>query len=71
MSDYRRFRHYKGEVYQLLIDNAKLEADGTIVCVYQHEETGSVYVRPRKEFEELIPNPNGANLIHRFQLVTT
>ncbi len=66
-----RFRHYKGEVYILLIGDAKLEADGTIVCVYQHEETGNVYVRPRKEFEEMVANPKGADLIPRFQLVTT
>ncbi len=58
MSDRQRYRHYKGEVYILLIDNAKLECDGTIVCVYESETTGTIYVRPREEFFSLVTNPN-------------
>jgi hypothetical protein len=46
----RRYRHYKGGVYELVCE-ATLEADGSLVMVYRGAD-GVTWVRPRLAFFE-------------------
>ncbi|CAN7498146.1 DUF1653 domain-containing protein [Massilia sp. LjRoot122] len=52
MSPARRYRHYKGGIYELVCE-AVLEADHTPVMVYRGQD-GAVWVRPRAAFFETV-----------------
>ncbi|MCA1247091.1 DUF1653 domain-containing protein [Massilia sp. MS-15] len=52
MSAARHYRHYKGGLYELLVE-AVLEADHTPVMVYRGQD-GKVWVRPRAAFFETV-----------------
>ena len=48
----RRYRHYKGGIYELVCE-AVMEADQTPVMVYRGGD-GAVWVRPRAAFFETV-----------------
>ncbi|KFI08686.1 DUF1653 domain-containing protein [Massilia sp. BSC265] len=48
----RRYRHYKGGIYELVCE-AVMEADHTPVMVYRGQD-GAVWVRPRAAFFETV-----------------
>ena len=52
-----RYRHYKGGLYELVCE-ATLEADLTPLIVYRAQD-GSVWVRPRDVFFELVTTADG------------
>lgn len=45
-----RYRHYKGRLYDVLADGARIEADLTSAVVYRCVSDGSVWVRPYADF---------------------
>jgi hypothetical protein len=47
------YRHYKGGVYELLHE-ATLESDLTPMVVYRAVANGTVWIRPRAVFHELV-----------------
>jgi hypothetical protein len=58
-----RYRHYKGGLYDLVCE-ATLEADLTPLIVYRSHD-GSVWVRPRDVFFELVTGIDGEQ-VQRF-----
>lgn len=49
---YQRVRHVKtGGIYRVIC-GGRLEADLTRIVVYQSEQTGETWVRPRSEFTD-------------------
>lgn len=52
-----RYRHYKGGLYDLVCE-ATLEADLTPLIVYRAQD-GSVWVRPRAVFFEMVEGADG------------
>lgn len=52
MAAARRYRHYKGGIYELVCE-AVMEADQTPVMVYRGQD-GAVWVRPRAAFFETV-----------------
>ena len=48
----KRYRHYKGGIYELVCE-AVMEADHTPVMVYRGQD-GAVWVRPRAAFFETV-----------------
>ncbi len=45
------YKHIKsGGLYEIIAEDATLEADFTTVVVYQNVETGAIWVRPVGEF---------------------
>lgn len=52
MAAARRYRHYKGGIYELVCE-AVMESDGTPVMVYRGQD-GAVWVRPRAAFFETV-----------------
>lgn len=52
MTAARRYRHYKGGIYELVCE-AVMEADHAPVVVYRGQD-GSVWVRPRAVFFETV-----------------
>jgi hypothetical protein len=52
LSEARRYRHYKGGIYELVCE-AVMEADHTPVMVYRGQD-GAVWVRPRAMFFETV-----------------
>jgi hypothetical protein len=48
-----RYRHYKGGLYEVLYE-ATLESDLSPMIVYRAVVNGTVWVRPREVFFELV-----------------
>ncbi len=49
----KRYRHYKGGIYEFVCE-AKLESDPSIIMVVYRSQDGSVWTRPRDVFFELV-----------------
>lgn len=52
MENGMRFRHYKGEIYELVCE-AVMEADHTPLIVYK-AANGSIWCRPKSVFFEMV-----------------
>jgi hypothetical protein len=67
-----KWRHYKGNVYTLLTPAIR-ESDGTEEVVYQAQETEDqqpvVYVRPKKEWEEVLGDDEEGTRFFRFEKI--
>lgn len=48
------FKHYKGNYYLVLIDNAKLESNEEEMVVYKSLKDSQIWIRPKKQFFEKI-----------------
>lgn len=49
----RFYQHYKGGIYQLLFEG-KMESTGEVVVIYR-SGLGQIFVRPKPEFFEKLP----------------
>ncbi|NUU96857.1 hypothetical protein XO11_00550 [Marinitoga sp. 1138] len=44
------YKHYKGNLYELITDNAKLEKTDERMVIYKSLITGQIWIRPYDEF---------------------
>ncbi|MDR4987180.1 DUF1653 domain-containing protein [Bacillus cereus] len=63
------YRHYKSGLYRTLSEVAYHSETGEEMVVYISVETGKVWVRPSKMFDELVTIENG-ELVPRFKEVS-
>jgi len=59
-----KYRHFKGGVYDLVCE-AKLESNPLIVMVVYRAHDGSIWVRPRDVFYELLEHDG--KIVRRFE----
>jgi hypothetical protein len=59
-----KYRHFKGEIYELVCE-AKLESNPQIIMVIYRSPDGSSWARPRDVFFELIEHEG--KIMRRFE----
>jgi hypothetical protein len=62
------YRHYKGNLYRVLIDSAFHSETQEEMVVYMSVNDGKVWIRPAKMFHELVDLPEG-RVVQRFSEV--
>ena len=61
-----QYRHYKGDIYEIICE-AKLESDPEIIMVVYKSLEGAIWTRTKSEFFEFVPYEGGS--VRRFTAV--